>query len=585
MQPKRAGFIFVLTVFFTVLIFSAAFGQASLPQADKKPSLLLIYSSTQIPKASDSMADVLKNPIRHFIADVKEITVEDYKKGLIEKYDAIFYLGVSENASQGFNEFVDDAARHYKTKTICWIYAGVEKFLSSSGLGDVVSVEKDALVYQQLSYNSQALESDKRIANKVILKKDNDSKIPVNGIGILKGDKESAPFSVRIQNFWYFPVVPVNEDDYIVFCDILHSILDVPCLGQGKGRLAVFEIEGVNPATSPAKLRNICCVIAKSKARMITDLTPVDYKTGKRLSDNQFLMRMLNAMFSMDGPAVLNTRGIDSEQILNEQIDMLVENEILPLAAKDGEESFLSDHFSTIVKYGAVPFLTSDEKFKQALYINRRLTADKNDDPVSTLLAMAKKRLVLRDTVLCVAISPNMNPNDLKKIIKQLKRLGYKFFDLRRLPNYVRSDKTLIFSQPGFYSVLPYQGITYGGKTKMEMLKLGFDNEFAVQRVLGEHSQVVSENVSQLPVNGTALVDIPLSGNYFVMTKTRKPPTALQKYKKKITRYVLGRTSASALDAFNRIVVIIIFIMTLFLMFYMVNILYIQLTAGRYREL
>jgi hypothetical protein len=324
----------------------------------------------------------------------------------------------------------------------------------------------------------------------------------------------------------------------------------------------------------------------------MAEIDPIDYslKDKTALSDNQYLIGNIRTLLAIKGTAILNGDKTLSKGIINLQIDELIRNGIIPMAFVDrpierAADLKVNNHFSTAVKEGRVPFEVYDDKFKTTFFTGFRFPEKTDKEKINNIYKAASKRLVLRDAVFGIAININSDQAQAIEFIRHLKRLGYGFVDLRLMPNYVRSEDSLVFSKPVYFAKLANDKIVYANKEKLDLIKFKLNNRFLSEQLLGPRFKVVSEAISSARLSGTALIDIPARDGVLVLRQVPEKPSQVKKYQKDLRSLFLGKTSTGVLDDVNRMLIWLVFLVTIVVLLYLVNILIFQVKSKKYREI
>ncbi|HEY9380050.1 MAG TPA: DUF2334 domain-containing protein [Burkholderiales bacterium] len=257
----------------------APFGHA---QTTPIKTLVLYDAPTTGPyqKLSFAYAIMLRNLLGHWNTNVELAPVEQYASGQIEQYDATFYLGGIYDNQIPVN-FLGDVFN--TQKTVVWLkynlwqfawnpnfdFAGRYGFGFSGlrgmngaptaanpapGFFDTIDYKGNALV-KFYSFTNGAIQADPDIGITSIV-----DPAKATQVVTVRNPKtaEQAPYVIRSGNFWYFADMPFSyigpRDRYLVFCDLLHDILNVPAATQHR---AMVRLEDVGALVLPSTMRRL----------------------------------------------------------------------------------------------------------------------------------------------------------------------------------------------------------------------------------------------------------------------------------------------------------------------------------------
>lgn len=590
MTPFKKIILFVFVIIFS-FAFNFIFSEDSLAKNNElKQSILLVHPTDSSPKGFNDLLERIATSFKHFSVDLEKISLNKYREGFLDSFDFVFYVGTHNYPLSKDSPFLRDVVKNYKSKSICWIYAGMEDFLSSSEMGKALALKEPKVSYDTLTYRKTDLKGGGRFPYTIDIKGDYEKKVKIHGL--FKSEVVTVPFCLNIDNFWYFSILPKDEDDYIVFCDILYSILEPDSQNRKFEKSAFLLVEGITLDSQPEKIRDMYRFFAGLRVTFATEITPVEYKAQimDTLSDDRFLLKNIFALLSAGGVAVVGIDDLDTGETVDEKINELIASDIIPLAFIDKrkyipiqKDDYTTNYFSTIIERGDIPFVVYNKEFQRKIFIQNKFPHKKEAQEVSQIYQQANRYSVLRDAVFGVTIPSEFDKEQLLKFIRYLRRLGYRFFDLRTLPNYVRSSSSLVFSNSRYYAAMPYKDKVYANKKKADLIKLKIKDKFLSQQIFTPTLKRISEKISKNTFNGTALIDIPAVEGVFVVKQIDEKPTALEKYKTRVLNIIFGGETASWLDVINRLTIWAILLMTVLLLGYLIYLLISQLRSEGYR--
>ncbi len=201
----------------------------------------------------------------HFPVRADIVYQDDYQPGLINNYDAVFYIGGSHRTIPP--AFLNDV---YSTeKTVVWIGRGLDQLGQAHPLGKygIAYLRVDASgTLDLVSYKGQALPRTSPVDS--IVKVVNGGRASVLAWMEGKGQQDE-PYALHSGNFWFFADIPMEGVDknstysadgasdnsaYLVLADLLYDIL-----GQNAppSHQAMIRIEDIHPNTDPSRLANV----------------------------------------------------------------------------------------------------------------------------------------------------------------------------------------------------------------------------------------------------------------------------------------------------------------------------------------
>lgn len=428
--------------------------------------------------------------LRHFRVEAVLLPVEDsFSPADVPDAEFIFYLGVNHRSA------LPEAFMHYLSstdKTVCWLNHNIEY------LGDALPSE--------FGFRHEALEEhvECSVAYKGSIFPKADSLLHIirvedadrcEVIATATTPEGTVPYVVRSGRFWYFADLPTNYviegGRHIVFADLLHDIL-----GQDhrEKHLALVRIEDVNPMSDPKALRDIANYLGSQNVPFTVGLTPLYLdpatNTTVSLSEVPKLTKAIRHMVSKGGTVALHGcthqyRGQttddyefwdgfrdgpifqDSEGYVRERIDRALKecfrNGIYPLvwetphyAASQLDYSVVDRIFSTVYeRRQTMDLLGSDQLLPYYIPAhgsqNQMIPENLGYIPISdpspdAVIAGARRNLAVRDGFASFFFHPFVPLDVLKKIVKEIRSMGYTFGNVRLLNNHVATPSQTIAS-------------------------------------------------------------------------------------------------------------------------------------------
>ena len=307
---------------------SAGAGPASRPSAgpaagetQSNASVLILYDTGgEYGWIGPIHARMLANLLGHFPVRYKAAPVQSYKRGMMSRYAATFYIGSSYDKPLP-RAFIADVMT--STAPICWFKYNIWQLAwTESGFSSRFGFTFNWLDwsgYETIHYRGQTYtkhQADPELGLVWILYPSTCQEIATasrtTGLG-----EESIPYVVRGRNLWYVADLPFSyvseEDRYLVFCDLLYDILGIT---PPNTKRAICRIEDVDPTADPAQLRAIADYLYSRGVPFAVSVIPVfsdpfgAYNAGipeyDRLSWEPEVVAALKYMVSKGGKIVLH---------------------------------------------------------------------------------------------------------------------------------------------------------------------------------------------------------------------------------------------------------------------------------------
>ena len=288
--------------------------------APQSSVLILFDNSGQYGWIGRIHARMLANLLGHFPVSWQASPVEGYKKGMIGRYSATFYIGSSyDNRLPA--AFMADVMT--SNTPICWFKYNIWQLAwsrsdFSTRFGFTFNW-LDWTGYDTISYRGQTYSkhhADPELGLVWILHPYVCQEIATASRTTDSGE-ESMPYIVHGRNLWYIADLPFSyvteEDRYLVFCDLLYDILGI---APPNTKRAICRIEDVDPTADPAQLRAIADYLYSKRLPFAISVVPVysdplGYYNGgvaehDRLSEEPQVVQALKYMVSRGGKIVLH---------------------------------------------------------------------------------------------------------------------------------------------------------------------------------------------------------------------------------------------------------------------------------------
>ena len=594
----------------TVVIAVTCWGYGALclagdfPEKGKDKKVLILYPRRVPEGAKYDAVSSLRNQIAHFNVRVVELQAAKYQSGMIDFYDVIFYLGLSEKEPPP-EEFYRDVLEG-KERTICWIYANIIPLMEQAGDSFGFRVGPREFGFNSISYRGYSFN---RRGEDIFVITVNDRK-KANPHGSLFREDEFVPLAVSSGNFWYFCDLPFFMDSSsAVFCDLLHNVFREQ---HQTYKFAMIRVEDIHPDRSPKNIRGIGRLFKKHDIPFSFGVIPVYTLPGRKkviyLSDKPHLASALRYLQTVGGSAILHgythqykdesgeghefwdmdgdrPRPDDSAKLVDEKLNKglqeCIQNGIYPLAwetphygASQLDYQVFSKIFSTGVErlqlsdqaFGAsqsYPYFIESKNGRWIIPENLGYVSYREGATVERMLEGARKMLVVRDAVAVGFFHPYIELEHLEKLILGLKHMGYTFLDLRHIPNQVKGDNWQIFSGLPYFHGHRFISQVFYNWSLSPLRKIDLSDEYLYTYLLDKNFRKNDASVYSGPVNGEVMVQIPgQADNIFVVHKGDKPLAGWESFKRWFFDAFLGRETVSLTDTMIRLLMWVFFIIT-----------------------
>jgi len=490
-----------LGVFFISILFSPFLSLQAKTQtsSEKTPSVLIVYDGPNQegnPGRLDAL--YLGNLLGHFTTRRHLIPIEAYRTGMWKSYDAVF-CGIYQKEFEVPETFLRDAA--VIDRPFCWFgqqTGQLDQFniLLDHGLHFERFFENSP--FEKVRYKNRLLEKGDPDTN--ILKVVDPTKVQVFADAVSSGSI-SVPYIVRSGNFWVVTDSPFSysgeNDRYLAFADVLHDILGIP---HKEDHRAIFRVEDINALSDPGSLKTVLNIIKHEKIPFAFGFVPVYVNPGERiythLNEHPDVVSVLKEYVKSGGVPVLHGythqhRGISTDDYefwdditdrpvrgdsagwayrrIEEAVREAFECEIYPAtwetphyAGSAATYQAVAQVFNTVFERRlAEGHLGTDQFFpypvidlKGQFVIPESLGyIPKDDQDPKILLDCAEAELAVRDGWASGFVHPFLNPQVIGQVIQGIKKLGFKFENIRTFPNRVQIPGRLCTNVPGKYSL------------------------------------------------------------------------------------------------------------------------------------
>jgi uncharacterized protein YdaL len=472
------------------MLFLLLFAGAAALQAAAARVLILYDQGEDRRQPALTEARYLANLLGHFDASVRVSPMAEYKAGDLQHNNVVFYV----NYEKKYSLPADFKADFYKNdRTFCWLNHQLgeldQKFLKTA-CGFHFSEFRENTGFDKVLYKDVTFPKGDDSVNFVTV--DDPGRVKVVAT-MLHPDGRQAPYIVRSRNLWFVADSPFSyfteQDRYIVFADILHDILgqDHPA-----SHTALVRIEDVNPSSDPDDLLRIARYLSAKNIPFAVSLVPIYIDPAKRveyhLEDMPKMLAALKKIPSLGGVFIMHGythqyRGVttDDYEFWDEVADKPVRgdsvensslriekslkeyfsNGLYPVAWETPHYFASRNTYSAVKKYfsvvydrrGVMDYLGSDQFFPYPvtdIYGQRVIPENLGylhvDEPDPRgIIDAAKLNLAVRDGYASFFFHPFVNIKHLKQIVKELKKMGYTFADVRQFaPRVASRDKAVL---------------------------------------------------------------------------------------------------------------------------------------------
>ncbi len=465
----------------------------------KIKSCLVLYD----PGSNQSDAVQTGELLRHFHSEVELKSLDQYKPGLINEYDHVFYAGTEEGTPIP-KELIKDL-ENLQT-TFCWLGFNVKQLLSEPQISRKLGIQfiesvKDRFV--RVKYKNQLLPKEDPWTQ--LLEIVDPLRSQVYATVYNEEQSEEFPYALRSgRRFWLFADLPsayaVEGGRFLVFADLLHDILNEDHVSQN---LAMVRIEDVHPLTDPQSLEKIANFLYRRKVPFQVAFSPFyvnpEENLHTSLSEQPALVSALQHMVRKGGVLVLH--GVTHQRYLETTTDyefwdpvndapvqgqtkttmsQRVErglrecwlNGLYPLlwetphyAAPQEFYSVISRIFSAAMerkqavdKIGTdqyLPYALLSDRYGQTLVPeNLGYVPLSNPDP-QVILKPAHHMKVVRDGVASFFFHPFVDAEALKTIVRRLQGDGFVFTNPASLPLKVKTSLGQVQNSSGSVVMIP----------------------------------------------------------------------------------------------------------------------------------
>lgn len=444
----------------------------------------------------------------HFNVSSEVIGVDDYKSSSINNYDYIFYLGFYRKNPVP-RHFINDVVK--TSKPVIWINTGFIEFSESINTSEVYGFKVSKLdttsIFDFVKADNKTFTKGEKNINLIEISDRN--KVKIIATALSSNKKMEVPYIVKSQNLIYIADSPFayasSTDRYLLFADYLHEILDEH---HDESHTAIIRIEDVTPLDDPDKIRDIVDYLSEKGVPFLIGVVPfyVDPVGGIRisLSEKPEMVDALRYAETNGGTIVMHgithqykdVTAMDYEfwdanlnqPIKDENLDQIhrkielglsefSKNGLHPLiwetphyTASDIFYKTISEYFSSVIEQRLsiensdysqfFPYVIYKDLYGQKIYPENLgyIPLDQNPEKVKKavdeILKGAKANLFVRDGFASFFFHSFLDINILKKLVDEIEKMGYTFFNVKDETNIVKSKKQILLTGTCDYSLM-----------------------------------------------------------------------------------------------------------------------------------
>lgn len=458
--------------------------------------VLILYDESDSAYGQKNLVDPfsLRQLMGHFNVTVNMVTATEYRRGMLEEYSKVFYMGTK--ADQRPPSYMIDDLYNFDRGSVMWINTNLEALQQRHKLG-----QRGFRIDDSGSKNptNSVLYKDR-----VLWKRDPDTyRVVVTDPKKVKiwAQARSAegpiPWVVQADKFWYVASNPfsymVEGSCYLAFCDLLHDFLEQNHETEHK---ALVRIEDVHVMRDPVMLKEVADYLFEQKISFGFTLIPVYKKDADSpaiyMNEKPEFLEAIRYMTSKGGIPILHgythqrtgetaqdyefwsgptggPRLDDSKDLVRNKVSAALQecfqNQIYPLlwttphyAGSQLSYSVFKEFFTTVwERRQPVDVLGSDQFFPYLIKKDMHdqiiipetlgyLTMDNSRSP-EALIEDAANTLVVRDGYASLFYHSFLPLQKLEKTVQGVRELGYEFVGLTDFNNLVSSEDRVVLSR------------------------------------------------------------------------------------------------------------------------------------------
>lgn len=478
---KRTAFLMFL--FITIIMAILTGSSFAVTYGETRKRVLVVYDNPNLLNRdysglANDFSVIFSEQLGHFNTEVEVVMENEYKEGMLEGYQYIFYLSLREKYSVN-QVLLQDIAN--TARTVIWYGGGIEELLNANK-NIPLKFRGRSKTYHLVEYNEETFNLGQNAGINLLVEPLSEEVITYGRVSDGKG---VYPLIANWKNYWFMSGLDTSGVKYLVFSDVLHEIFGEY---HSEYRKVYLRIEDVSPIRSPKNLMEIADYLYSKKIPFIIALIPayINPETGVEVSitDKPEVVKAVGYMVERGGTVVLhgythqhykeetgegfefwdafedrplnvNYADYVGERVLK-GIEICLENGLYPLAfepphyamAQDGYRE-LKKYFSTVIGQlqttdrrfitASLPYeIRNTKRFNRFLPESLGYVAEDGSSGMNEILKNAGKMLLVRDAVTGVFFHSFMDKVYLKQIVEGLESIGYVFADLGKEDNWVK---------------------------------------------------------------------------------------------------------------------------------------------------
>jgi uncharacterized protein YdaL len=491
----------------------------------------------------------------HFGLTGEIIPSGNYRPGMLARYHAGFYIGVTPGATLPAG-LVDDVRKY--GQPFAWLGQHVEGLVNTPE-----GRRQFGFAWQE--YNRNLGVTGVRYKDELLPKHEPDLSIvsvtdrrnvQVVATAATRGG-ETYPYVLHRGRFWYFADSPFAYPDegghYLAFCDLLHDILEVQ---HPEDRRALVRIEDVSIDQDPVDLRRVSDLLQGYHIPFQIALIPIFKNPSKelevRLSDRKSFVDSIHYMVAHGGTVVMHGvthqyRGQsgddyefwddtgdrpvagDSTEFVMRRLQLGMQEcfnaGIYPVAFETPHYAASETDYRALMRVFTLfydrtistPSLNSQQYFPYPVvdYWGRDVLPEdlgyvpEENQQSHDILQAARNLRVVRDGVASFYFHPFLKANLLDQLVRGIQDLGYHFVSIRDFP-----------------SAVDFQG-RYVVRTSSGESSIAPQNEFWRLREYDREGKLIDTRLSDRRLTGHMDVAVTVPpGGWAAVDLLKEPPAA-----------------------------------------------------------
>lgn len=410
-----------------------------LSHSKEKKDVLIIYEAKTRLGESFSILEPLEIYLHHFDVSIKSIYVEDLNFP-VSNYDYVIYIGLQERKLT--KDILENLS---KAKNLIWIEANVGQYAEYIGWSNFEDYGYKT-GYVSIIYKKESVSINLDIPIYVAYPKDR------KDLSLLYDYTQKVPWVWTKGNLWYFGRLDFEDNSFLVFFDILHDIFKE---NHTEDRRILLLLDEINPLTSAEKLRELiqsqCCEEVPISLVIYPEIT--HSRDTYYIEDDRKLIDVIKLADENDGAIILGIppNKEDINEKINRDLIALARVGIFPIAFSlpypnmEGYDK-ASRYFKIILYRGLIGTKISNTI---GYPINMYNYNPNNPTDYSLLVRRAEEFRILRDAILGITFPSYAPTENLRRLINDIRALGYDFLNLRGEDFYVETSHIKVMKVDG----------------------------------------------------------------------------------------------------------------------------------------